>query len=178
MTARVEQVSDRLAGHLLQEIPELGDEPELRREWMASNRGNIAAWLEVVRRGGSAEAVRAPEEAVSVARTYILRGTSLPLLLRVYRVGHAFVFDEWLEMLGEEGHSRALFAELVGQSLQLSFTFIDAMSSQIVEAYARERDSAVRSTDLARSETARAIAAGEPVDVDQASRTFGYELRR
>jgi hypothetical protein len=68
--------------------------------------------------------------------------------------------------------------ELMGRSLDLSFAYVDALSIEVAETYAQERARLVRSADAARAETARAIVAGEPVDVDAASRSLGYEPRR
>jgi DNA-binding PucR family transcriptional regulator len=68
----LDDLSHRLADHLLREIPELGDDPELRAEWFASNRANISAWLGMVSQGTPAAEIRPPDDALQVARTYVI----------------------------------------------------------------------------------------------------------
>jgi DNA-binding PucR family transcriptional regulator len=80
--------------------------------------------------------------------------------------------------LRAEEPSPEMADELVDRSLERSFAYVDALSIQVVESYAQERARFVRSADAARAEIARAILAGDPVDVDAASRSLGYELRR
>ncbi len=176
--ARLAEHSDLLADHLMGEVPELGDEPELRAEWVASNRANLAAFMAMIRTGVPSREVQPPPDALEVARTYVLRGTPLTALLRVYRVGHAFVYERWLEVLQQRDDDRAFFQVLIQRSLQISFAYVDAMSVHIAETYLTERANAVRGADLARAETARAILAGDPVDAEHAGRTLGYDLGR
>ena len=85
-----------LADHLIQTIPELEDDPQTRTAWIASNRSNVAAWLRLLGSGEPAADAEPPADATEVAESYILSGAALPTLLRVYRVGHAFVFEEWI----------------------------------------------------------------------------------
>ena len=174
---RVDEIASRLADHLVEEIPELGDEPELHAEWVASNRANIGAWLGMVKRATPAAEIKPPDDALAVARTYLLRGIPLPVLLRVYRVGHGFVYREWLAALFAGDHPADWVGPLVERSMALSFAYVDAMSTHVAEAYARERAGSVRSADLVRAETVRAILSGADVDLDAASRRLGCELR-
>ena len=175
---RVDEIASRLADHLAEEIPELGDEPELHAELVASNRANLSAWLGMVKRGTPAEEIRPPEEALAVARTYLLRGTPLPIVLRVYRVGHGFVYREWLAAMLEGDHPPVRLGPLVERSMELSFAYIDAMSTHIAGTSASERASSARSADLVRAETVRGILSGAEVDLDAASQRLGCELRR
>ena len=175
---RADEIALRLADHLAEEIPELGDEPELHAEWVASNRANLIAWLGMVKRGTPADQIRPPDDALAVARTYLLRGTPLPVLLRVYRVGHGFVYREWLAALLDGDFAPDRLGPLVERSMELSFAYIDAMSTHVAETYASERASSARSADLVRAETVRGILSGADVDLDAASQRLGCELRR
>lgn len=138
----------------------------------------MLGWLDFLCVGQPTREIALPAEALALARTFALRGASSELLLRLYRLGHGRVFREWMRALRAEEPPPELMDELMGRSLDLSFAYVDSISIQIAESYAEERGRFVRSADAARAETARAIVAGESVDVDAASRGLGYELRR
>ena len=174
----IDDVTDRVAERLRAEITDLGQEPGLDAELTAAIRASVLGWLDFLCRGQPTREVALPEDAVALARTYALRGAPSELLLRLYRLGHGVVFREWMAALRVEEPSSELMDELVGHSLDRSFAYVDALSLQIAESYAQERARFVRSADAARAETARAIVSGEPVDVDAASRSLRYELRR
>jgi len=173
----LEDLSRNMAEYLFREIPELGDEPELLAEMHASNRANVATWLEMVKRGTPVHEVIPPPDAIRVARTYVLRGAPLTAMLRVYRLGHGYVYRDWLRVLRETA-SPQVIDRVVERSLELSFAYVDAMSAHIAEAYATEKARLARRAEAARAETVRALVAGPVGDVDAASRTLGYELRR
>jgi len=177
LRADVGGLSDRVTQRLA-EVRELDEEPELSGEVSAAVRASVLDWLDFLCLGQPAQQIAPPAEALALARTFALRGASSELLLRLYRLGHGLVFREWMAVLRAEEPSPESMDELMGRSLDVSFAYIDSISIQIAESYAQERARLVRSADAARAETARAIVAGEPVDVDAASRSLGYELRR
>jgi len=177
-SAQVDDVADGLADHLLRMAPELGDDPQMRAAWVTSNRSNVQAWLAFTAAASRPEEVIPPEDATRVAESLVLTGAPLPALLRVYRLGHGFVFDRWLTVVRGLDAPGEVVDEVLRESLQTSFVYIDSMSAHIAELYAAARASAVRSTEIARSETARALIDGDEVDVDRAGRVLGHDLRR
>lgn len=174
----LEELSGGMAEYLFREIPELGDEPELLAEMHASNRANVSAWLEMIKRGAAVNEVVAPPDAIRVARTYVMRGAPLTMLLRVYHLGHGYVYRWWLRALRLGEHPPEMIDRLIRRSLELSFAYVDAMSAHIAETYAAEKARLARRADAARAETARALLSGVALDLDAASRTLGYQLRR
>jgi DNA-binding PucR family transcriptional regulator len=98
-------------------------------------------------------------------------------VLRVYHLGHGFVYRAWLRALRIGEHPPEMIDRMIGRSLELSFAYVDAMSTHIADAYAAEKARLARRVDAARAETARALLAGTAIDVDAASRALGYELR-
>jgi DNA-binding PucR family transcriptional regulator len=173
----VPDLSGRVAHKLLREVDDLGGEPELAAELRAAVQASVLGWLQVIKHDDPGQHV-APPDALALARTYALRGAPAEVLLRLYRLGHGAVFREWLRALRAEEPAPEVMDELVDRSLDLSFAFVDSVSVQIAERYASERARLVRSADAARAEAVRAILSDDLVDVDQASRTLGYELRR
>ena len=172
------EVTDEVSERLRAEIQEAGETPELDAELSAAVRASVLGWLDFLCLGDPSHEIPVPEDATALARTYALRGVPPEVLLRLYRLGHGMVFREWMAALRTEEPSPELMDELVDRSLDMSFAYVDAISMQIVESYAQERARFVRSADAARAEAVRAIVSGEPVEVDAASRTLGYELRR
>jgi DNA-binding PucR family transcriptional regulator len=175
----VGELARRAAEHIAAEIPEIGAEPEIVAEVRGAVRASVVGWLRMVTDELPAADIAPPEDALQLARTAVLRGAPLAVLLRVYRVGHGFVIREWLPVLhATAAEEPELLGRLVERVLELSFAYVDATSAQIAEFFATERERLVRSADAARAETTRAIVAGAPVDVDAASSVLGYELRR
>lgn len=174
----ITDVSDRVSERLSADVGDLGDAPELAREVSAAVRDSVLGWLEYMRHGQTTGTIALPPATTSLIHTFVLRGASSELLLRLYRLGHGLVFREWMQALRAEELSAELMDDLVSRSLDLSFAYVDSISIQISESYAQQRARLVRSADAARAETARAIVAGETVDAESASRTLGYELQR
>lgn len=175
---RLDEIASRIADHLIETVPELGDDAATRRAWTASNRENIEAWLHSMTIGVSVPPNAPPPAATEAIESYILRGSDLSALLRVYRVGHGFAFDEWISVLRRTGAPAAVVDDVLRSSLQASFAYVDAVSAHISESFAQARADAVRSADITRLEVVRLLVAGSVPDVDQAALALGYDLRR
>ena len=100
------------------------------------------------------------------------------MLLRSYRLGHAWFWDRWSQALHEriDGVDELLAAQ--EQSSTFMFAYVDRISDNLVEEYGTERERLARGAAQLRQETVRAVLAGEPIDEELAVRRLGYELRR
>ena len=178
LAGQADDFANRLAGYLFREMPELGSDPQFRVEVTDAAGASLRGWLGMVRRGSPAESVVPPPDVLALARTWVLRGAPLPILIRAFHVGHGFVVREVAAGLSEAERAPELLGELMERLLALSFAYVDALTAHVVDVYTGERARMLRGADAARAEAARRIISGEPIDVDAASRELGYELRR
>lgn len=175
---RLDELASRMADHLVEVVPELGDDPVTRRAWAASNRENVEAWLHSMTLGLAVPPSAPPPAASEAIESFILRGADLAVLLRVYRVGHGFAFDEWINVLRGTGAPAAVVDDVLRTSLHASFAYVDAVSAHIAESFARAHADAVRSADITRLEVIRSLVEGSVADADRAALALGYDLRR
>ena len=89
-----------LTDHLVANMPELsaGDD-DLREETRASVEGNVDQVLRLLKLGARADALVVPPDAAEYVRGLVRRGITLAVLLRTYRLGHAWFWDVWCEAL-------------------------------------------------------------------------------
>jgi hypothetical protein len=176
----VREISQGMAEHLSATVPELdatGDD-ELGEETRASCEANIDQILRLLRGGAGVQELVVPIAAAEYVRGLVHRGITLPVLLRSYRVGHAWLWDRWSQALHDrlDDHEELLVAQ--DQSSAYMFAYIDRISDVLVEEYGTERERLVRGAAQLRAETVRTILAGEAIDEELAVRRLGYELRR
>jgi PucR C-terminal helix-turn-helix domain/GGDEF-like domain len=174
------EISQGMADHLATKVPELApaDDDELREETRASCEANIDQILRLLRSGADVDALVVPIAAAEYVRGLVQRGITLPVLLRSYRVGHAWLWDRWSQALHDriDDHEELVAAQ--DQSSAYMFAYVDRISDVLVEEYGTERERMVRGAAQLRAETVRAILAGETLDEELAVRRLGYELRR
>lgn len=176
---RAPELGRGMAEHLHENIPELGGgDGEMLRETGASCASNIAQSYLLMHQGSAAEDLMITPEARAYVRGFINRGLQIPVLLRTYRLGHAWIWDLWAEELRLRVKDPDMLAEAVEFSSRWMFDYIDLVSAALSEEFAAEQGRATPSAEKLRADTVRAILAGERVDEDAASRRLGYELRR
>jgi hypothetical protein len=174
------ELSQGLADHLAATVPELAaiDDDELREETRSSSEANVDQVLRLLRAGAGAEALVVPIEAADYVRGLVRRGITLPVLLRSYRVGHAWFWDRWSQELHDRIADPEPLLSAQEKSSAFLFAYIDRISGVLVDEYGNERDRMVRGAAQLRSETVRAILAGDTLDEELAVGRLGYELRR
>jgi hypothetical protein len=177
---RSAEIARSMNDHLFAMMPELRerDDGELRVETLASCEVNIAQVLRLQKLGAGPDALVLPVEAAGWARSLVRRGITLATLLRAYRLGHAWLWDHWSQLLHERVPDGEEFVGAEQQSSAFMFAYIDLISDVLVAEYGTERERVMRSAEQLRAETVRAILAGEPLDGEVAGRRLGYELRR
>jgi hypothetical protein len=177
---RTPELSHGMAEHLSAAIPELAaiEDDELRAELRASTEANIGQILRLLSKGASIEDVVVQHEALEFLRGNVRRGISLAVLLRSYRLGHAWLWERWSQALQERVEDSGELAAGQDQSSAFMFAYVDKISDALVEEFGSERERMVRNASQLRAETVRSILAGEPIDEEAASRRLGYDLRR
>ena len=172
VSRRVAVVSENVYEVILRDIPELHDDQAVLALLASSVDSNVDTCLQILQHQIELSAVHAPAAALEYARRLAQRGTSLPALLRSYRLGHT-CFAEWLF---QELARQAPDAEMItAGTLAMSKTvagYIDQTSEEIVTAYTREREHWLRNRSAARAARVRALLSGERVNVGATEATW------
>jgi hypothetical protein len=169
-----------MAEHISAAIPEFDvtEDPEFGAELFASTEANTEQVLRMLAHGARAEDVAVPHEALDFVRGNVRRGLSLAVVLRSYRLGQAWLWEQWSQALARRVVDSGELAAGQDSSSTFMFAYVDRLSAALVEEFGTERERLIRSAEQVRTETARTVLDGGPIDIDVASRRLGYELRR
>ncbi|MFE7801672.1 PucR family transcriptional regulator [Nocardia sp. NPDC057440] len=169
----LEQVVDRLDGAIVARIPELADR-DIRRDLAASTR----AHARVVLSGLTSDTFEftLPEEAHAFARTLARRGYDLRLLLRTYHVGQEAVLEYMTEAIDERTPPPEIERAVLLRLFERSTRWVSTSVEMLTDTYMEERERVLRAALNRRTETVRALLAGDEPDVEQASLRLGYRL--
>jgi DNA-binding PucR family transcriptional regulator len=172
--------ADRLSSGMADEIHRNIDllPDELRPDTFGSCRSNMLQIGTMLVDELEPVGAVAPSEAVHLAREFVRHALPMEALLRAYRIGHAVFMRWWLERLHERVADQVALAEHTHWFSAWSFTYVDAVSAGVTEAYMAERERWVRSAEALRADEIRAILEGRPVDEHEASQRLRYELAR
>jgi hypothetical protein len=176
---RVPAISAQMIDRVLAEIAELdAADEELVDDLRAAARGSVALITAMARTWTDPRVVPPPHDAVVWARGLVGRGLAIDVLLRVYRLGQAGYHEVWQRELAAADVPRELLLEAIAAITAFTFTWVDAISKPLVEAYEDERERRLQGAAAVRADTVRALLAGEAVDPGQASARLGYALAR
>ena len=170
-----------MAAYLHERIPELTsvvDEHALRADTEASCTANMDQILRLLGRGARVDELVVPAPALRYAEAFVHRRIPLTVLLRSYRVGHAYFWNVASRALNDAIGPGELRGAALEAASNFMFDYIDAMSDELVAAYHVERDRWVRSAAAIRAETVRDVLDGRLESNRAASIRLGYELRR
>jgi hypothetical protein len=157
---------------------ELGVDPDLRPTTQATAESVVRLFAEMVARDQRPEEVQPPPETAEYVREFVMRGVPLDTLVRAYHVGHATFFERWAGALRERIDDPARLATVIEEGAVWTFRYLQALTRDLIGRYADERERWVRSAASLRSETVRALLAGEDVELASASGRLRYELER
>ena len=178
VSRRVAVVSENVYEVILRDIPELHDDQAVLALLASSVDSNVGTCLQILQHQIELSAVHAPAAALEYARRLAQRGTSLPALLRSYRLGHT-CFADWLyqELTRQADRVELITAATMGMS-KIVAGYVDQTSEEIVAAYTGEREHWLRNRSAARGARIRALLSGERVNVSTTEATLGYRLRQ
>jgi hypothetical protein len=147
-----------MAEHLVAAIAEIAaiDDDDLLAELLASTEANVGQVLRMLAHGPSADDVTAPHEALNYLRGNVRRGIPLSVLLRSYRLGHAWLWERWSQALKERVIDSGELA--AGQDESSAFMFASSTRSLMPSS----RSSAASGSDCceARRRSGRRLSAG------------------
>ncbi|MFR9752559.1 PucR family transcriptional regulator [Nocardia sp. 004] len=169
----LEQIVTRLDGVILEHIPELTDR-DMRRDLAASTRAH--ARIVLSRLASDTFEFSLPEEAHAFARSVARRGFELRLLLRVYHIGLEAVLGYLTEMIEQQRVPPELERMVLLRLFERATKWMSASVELLTGTYMEEREQVLRAALNRRTETVRALLAGDEVDAGQASVRLGYRL--
>jgi len=178
VSRRAELVSEDVYEVILREIPELRDDKPVLTLLNSSVHSDIETCLQVMRHRIDLGDVQAPAAALEYARRLAQRGTSLPALLRSYRLGHACFSDWFLRELAQQADDAPMITAATLSMTKIVAGYVDQTSEEIVAAYTRERENWLRNRSTARAARIRDLLSGERVNVSVTEATLGYRLRQ
>ena len=175
---RTAEVSADIYDLIVREIPQLRTDSQVLTLLEASVTENVATVLHILQHGIDLDRAHAPTAAQEYARRLAQRGVPVAALLRAYRIGSARFQDWCLEELGRRTDSAAIVSATGLRIAEITATYIDRVSEEVLAAYEVEKENWLRNLSAARAARIRALLRGERVDVDASEVVLGYRLRQ
>ncbi|GAA3514542.1 helix-turn-helix domain-containing protein [Aeromicrobium panaciterrae] len=176
LLGNVSSYADDMFAHILESIPEAGADDELRGLTLGSCSSNLEAALSMVRHGIDVNAATAPVTALEHARAMAARGYSVDVMLRFYRVGHAYFSLRILDEIAAVVSDPALALVVVANLQRFSFAYADRVSSHVAAEYVAELDRIQNRERAARTDAVRGLIAGDQLDLARAERVLSHRL--
>ena len=176
LLGHVASYADDMLAHILERIPEASADDELRGLTLGSCSSNLEAALSMVRHGIDVGAASAPVTALEHARAMAGRGYSVDVMLRFYRIGHAYFSERILTGLADSVKDPALALAVVAHLQHYAFAYVDRISSEVAAEYVAELDRIQTHARAARTDAVRTLIAGGRIDLRRAERTLSHRL--
>ncbi len=177
-TSRQENVDAFVAyvdDKILTQTPELADDPVLLADLHASTRAQFQVFLSLLKR--EKQELLLPPQAVDLALSIARRQLELGVLLKVYRVAAAAVWEFCTQVVADVPQDGPDRAEVLIYLWDHGGTWINEAIQRLIGVYYDEREAAVRGRQARRTETMHSILRGEQLSLDAASSDLGYPLR-
>lgn len=179
LAERAGEISAAVNEYTSERLPDLLVNEEALEVNRASTEASIRDFAEVLLAGADpTQAARLPSPTLAYAQDGAQHGIPLTTLMRSYRLAHAATsrhFNAILETHADNADERNLASELGSTWM---FAYVDAALCQVEEVYTAERDRWLRSAAASQAETIGTILAGQPIDVEVATRRLRHEVRR
>lgn len=169
----LDQVVARLDGVIVAKVPELADR-DMSRDLAASTRAHTRTMLSNLTSDNFEFTL--PAEAYAFARTIARRGFDLRVLLRTYHAGMEAVLDYMNEAVEQREVPREIERAVMLRMFDRTTKWIGMSVELLTDTYVEERERVLRAALNRRTETVRALLAGEDLDTDQAAVRLGYRL--
>ena len=172
-------ISDVVLQRILEKVPQLApqhapEEIEVLRVAVEQNVGGILAMLSF---GIEADLIEPLVGTVALLKQTAEDGGDVTTVLRGYRVGHARLWQAW----AAEAEARISDPVLLNRVLALSsnnmFAFIDSACERLVELSRELFGSLAIAGGLSGRDVLDLLRGDEPVDLTEAGRSLGYEVR-
>ena len=162
---------------VLAAVPALAADAAIAADAAASNRANMARWLQAnVRDPGRRVGLDLTPEALDVARDVIRRGIDHEALLTGYRQGQNVAWRHWMQVATQEAEDAVTLGEMLDVTAASMFAFVDDILAGLNARMLEERDQLVAGRLTQRLETVNLVLEGAPITEERASARLGYEL--
>ncbi|WNV88958.1 helix-turn-helix domain-containing protein [Umezawaea sp. Da 62-37] len=170
------ELSSEVVRRIVDEVPALGGSPAAVE---ALRRGNEATTLRALSTlaEGAAAVPPADGAALESIRGFVHRAVPLEQVLRGVRIGHAATTEAFLRACAELVDPAVAVDEVTAISREL-FACVDDLADTMIRTYLAEHEVWSTSAAAARADVVRSLLGGAEVDVGEASRVLGYDLRR
>lgn len=159
LLGNVSSYADDMLDYILERIPEAGADEELRGLTLGSCSSNLEAALSMIRHDIDVRAASAPVTALEYARATAARGYSVDVMLRFYRIGHAYFSERILAGITEFVPDPAVALGVVADLQRYAFAYVDRISSEVAAEYVAELDRISPRLDRRRQNRSRACRA-------------------
>ncbi|WP_454787871.1 PucR family transcriptional regulator [Mycolicibacterium lutetiense] len=176
LLANVSSLAEDMHSYIVERIPEVGGDAELRGLTLGSCSSNLEAVLSMFRHGIDVAAAEAPVTALEHARAMAARGHSVDAMLRFYRLGHAYFTEKLSDLLTDRIDDPAIALRTFIDLERFGFQYIDRISGLVAAEYVAELDRRQNQARAERDDVVRALLAGERVDVARAERVLSHRL--
>jgi DNA-binding PucR family transcriptional regulator len=176
LLGNVTSYADDMLDYILERIPEAGADDDLRGLTLGSCSSNLEAALSMVRHGIDVGAATAPVTALEHARAMAARGYSVDVMLRFYRMGHAYFSERILAGTTDLVPDPTLSLRVVADLQRYAFAYVDRISSEVAAEYVAELDRIQNRVRAARTDAVRGLIAGDQIDLGRAERTLSHRL--
>lgn len=179
LAERAEEISLAVNDYTSERLPDLLASAEALEVNRASTEASIRDFAELLLAGADpTQAAQLPSPTLVYARDGAQHGIPLTTLMRSYRLAHAATSEHFNEIL--RAHARG--ADELNLASELGsawmFAYVDAALCLAEDVYTAERERWLRSAAASQAETIGTILAGEPIDVDVATRRLRHDVRR
>jgi DNA-binding PucR family transcriptional regulator len=175
---KLAEITHSIQELLVSELSEIGGDGELLALVHDSVQGNLDTFIPAVRHGIPIDHIEPPTAALEHARRLAQRGVDADSLVRTYRLGHQAVIRIVLDEIRVAQLDTQLALDVFEQITSTSFLYVDRMSRLILTAYQNERDRWLANQNRVRALRVREILDGGEIDIDEATVTIRYPLRR
>ncbi|MCU1643009.1 MAG: hypothetical protein JWN03_3284 [Nocardia sp.] len=171
---------DRLAGligdQVFADLPNLPGDLEMRHAAEVNLRTQLREFMAAL--GRSSFDVRVPAEAIDLARTLARRNLDIGIPMQGFRIGQRVLWQYVIHTVDESITEESLRREALVLLWERATEWIDTVLEATIAAYTLEREQLQRGVDSRRTSAVHAVLRGEPVEIDELSRTLGHAVRR
>jgi DNA-binding PucR family transcriptional regulator len=173
----LEQIVSSMVDAIFSGVPSVGADTDLRAEQIAAVRATARGFLTSL----SDEpwvAPKMPAALGDLARTMASRGFELTTLIKTTRQAQSVYWPELMASAEEKLADPAVRMRVLVLAFNRFSQFLEHELEGAVAEFQLERDRLMRGATARRNETIRALLDGDSVNIDAASRTLAYDLRR
>jgi DNA-binding PucR family transcriptional regulator len=175
--ADVERIATKMVDAMSSGVGELEADADMGADALAASRAATAGLL-LSLDADPWVAPKMPPALGDLARTLARRGEDVTTLLKLTRYGQTEFWPAIMEIAERAVEDPSDRMHLLNSLFDRFGRYVEAVLDQAAADFLDERDSLMRGANARREQTIRALLAGDELNVDSASQTLGYELRR